>query len=188
LPAAEWQHPCPLDRTMGVTSRAHWELAPVVTTLSSTATGIRPTAQLGERTEMTSLFPASAEALFTGCQTARWEQVKSPHLHQRPHCPPPHLRNRAPSIPGLARREIYARSGPITLNHGSGMTVTCGSCSGPWHDADSYCPQETAQWIADLRARLADGVATDQRVPRVATLGSDERDVPVTANGGRNVP
>ena len=50
---------------------------------------------------MTSLFPASAEALFTGCQTARWEQVKSPHLHQRPHCLPRHLRNRAPSFPGL---------------------------------------------------------------------------------------
>ena len=138
---------------------------------------------------MTSLFPASAEALFTGCQTARWEQVKSPHLHQRPHCPPPHLRNRAPSIPGLARREIYARSGPITLNHGSGMTVTCGSCSGPWHDADSYCPQETVQWIADLRAWLADGVP--KRISGFAPggdAGSDERDVPVTANRGLNVP
>jgi hypothetical protein len=47
LPAAEWQHPCPLDRTMGVTGREHWELALLVTTLSRTATGIRPAAQIG---------------------------------------------------------------------------------------------------------------------------------------------
>jgi len=126
---------------------------------------------------MISLFPASAEALFTGCQTARQGQVRSPHLHQRPHCPSRHP----------ARDLCLLRADP--LNHGPGMTVTCGSCSGPWHDADSYCPQETVQWIADLRAWLADGVP--KRISGFAPggdAGSDERDVPVTANRGLNVP